>query len=57
MNHGEFRPILKVYIKNKVIKRDLMLSGGQMKTKLEYLKRVPVIEQAFRSGKLEKING
>ena len=41
---------------DKVIYRDLMLSRIDPETKMEYLKRIDVFEEAFRTGVFEKIN-
>lgn len=55
-NVNEFRPILKIYFKNKKIYRDLLQSRVAYSLKIEYLQRIEAFELAFRNKKFKKIN-
>jgi len=55
-NYAPFKPYLESYFEQKVIFRDLILSGVEEKSKRHYFTKIYVFEEAFRSGVFTKIN-
>ena len=55
-NEPEFRPCFQEYFKSKQIYRDLQQLRTTVHTKLIYLAKVHVFEEAFKTGVFDHIN-